>query len=186
MSIFLLPEYHQAVTRALSALDWVRQARAYPEEKTVMIVPAVFVSIPGWGRADTNGALTLDLDVDFYVVCDRVTTEDNPEPEVYARSAALDLCQWLEGNCFGLDNVAPMVFQDCQRDGFDPEMDDYLVFRLTTTQQVTVGDDPYAPNDADPLKAVWLGKVPEVGRAHIDDYRLIYRSMEKTDGSDTA
>lgn len=170
-----MPRYHRALCDALQGLPWVRHTGAYPEEQTRFTTPAVFVSVPGWSRAEGASMLTLDLEIEFFVVCDRVPTDANPEPEIFSRSAALDLTQWLEGNFFGLNGVEPLIFQDCQRDNFDPAMDDYLVFRITASQQVTAGEDPYAPGNNAPLNEVWLGKVPDVGRAHIDDYRLIYR-----------
>lgn len=186
MNNFLMPSYHTSVCDALRTLSWVRESRAYPEEKTAFTTPAVFFSIPGWERAESNGALMLDLSLEFYVVCDRVATQMNPEPEIFCRSASLDLSQWLEGNTFGVEGVGPLQFEDCQRDAFDPEMDDYLVFRITATQQITAGVDPYDPGEFPTLKEAWLGRVPDVGRAHIDDYRLIYRAEEESDGRNSS
>lgn len=37
------------------------------------------------------------------------------------------------------------------------------------------GADPFAQINA-PLNAVWLGKAPDIGRAHVDDYQLIYEA----------
>lgn len=183
MDTFLMSRFHAAVCESLRTLEWVRDAGAYPDKVTALTVPAVYVSIPSWQRTDSNGALNLTLELEFFVVCDRVRTPQNPEPEVFARAAALDLSQWLEGNTFGLTCVEPVVFQDCQRDSFDPDMDDYVVFRLSAEQQIVAGDDPYAPPpDASHLQAAWLGRVPQVGRAHVDDYLLLYRAQDPNDG----
>lgn len=176
MSDFLVPAYHGAVTAALKTLPWVLHADTYPEERTAFTVPAVFFSVPGWSRTDDiSGRMAIELELDFFVVCDQLKTRENPEPEIYARSAAMDLSIWLQGNTFGQTDVEALEFVDCNRDAFDPEMDDYVVFRLTATQKIVVGEDPYAPSGNAPLTEVWLGRVPEVGRAHIDDYQLIYR-----------
>ncbi|WP_309544869.1 hypothetical protein [Citrobacter koseri] len=41
-------------------------------------------------------------------------------------------------------------------------MDDYLVWRISYTQSAAFGADPFAQLNA-PLKAVWLGKAPDIG-----------------------
>ena len=79
------------------------------------------------------------------------------------------------GQQLGRTGLEPAVFIDASRDEFDPRMDDYLVWRISFTQSAAFGADPFAQLNA-PLKAAWLGKAPDIGQAHVDDYQLIYEA----------
>jgi hypothetical protein len=57
-------------------------------------------------------------------------------------------------------------------------MDDYLVWRISYEQVAAFGTDPDAVT-AGPLKGVWLGKAPDIGSAHINDYRKIYEAKDE-------
>ncbi|MEB7183534.1 hypothetical protein NEM89_26660, partial [Escherichia coli] len=81
-----------------------------------------------------------------------------------------------DGATFGLDNVDPAVFIDAEVDTFDRLLDDYIVFRVSFEQDIPVGEDLFAVQAGAPLQEVWLGKVPETGKKHVQDYRLIWKA----------
>lgn len=170
----LIPTYHDVVIKSLQNIGWVLHADVYPEDKTQLETPAVFMSISGWdNQASGDGQLSISLDVDLFVVVDRSSVSID-KPDIYVRAAAADLTQFIQGQQFNLTNVDPAIFVSASPDEFDPEMDDYLVWRISYTQNAAIGEDPDASNAA-LLSEAWLGKAPDIGRAHITDYQLIYK-----------
>lgn len=189
-SALTMSAWHKAVIQALSGISWVRFSGNYetlctqaagPEPRIVddnWQTPAVLVSVPGWAMTDSrtgDGRLNVELDVELYVVADRLPRNaDMRDAELFVRSAAADISQWAHGNNFGVPGVEPAVFVRAERDAFAPELDDYLVFRVELTQRASLGVDPFAPGEGLPLQSVWLGRAPDIGSAHVDDYRLIF------------
>ncbi|HIF3244304.1 hypothetical protein [Salmonella enterica] len=178
MAPLMLGTWHQALIDSLKQITWVKDADEYPEKITQLVTPAVFVDVPGWDKGVfPDGQTRVTLKCDLFVVTDRAgNTENVPKPQIYARCLAMDLSDWVDGATFGLDNVDPAIFIDAEVDTFDRMLDDYIVFRVSFEQDILVGEDPFAVPSGAPLQEVWLGKAPEVGRKHIDDYRLIYRA----------
>ncbi|HCM6459045.1 TPA: hypothetical protein RFU21_002386 [Klebsiella aerogenes] len=175
----LLAQYHEAVIAALKKISWVRDADAYPEKNiprfSGLVTPAVYFTINSWEQAGGNeGQLNIGLTCDLFVVVDAAGAGIS-SPEIFVRTAAADITQWIDGQQFGLGHIEPAVFTSAERDEFDPRMDDYLVWRLSFTQSAAFGVDPFARFNA-PLKAAWLGKAPDIGRAHVDEYKLIYEA----------
>lgn len=175
-----LAEYHAAVMSSIrEQLSWVRDADTYPEKNIPryagLVTPAVYFTLNGWDSLEGNeGQLNVDLSCDLFVVIDS-GSNDIQKPDIYLRTAAADLTQWLNGQTFGLSSVEPAVFTSAEKDDFDPRMDDYLVWRLSFTQSAAFGTDPFVPAGA-PLREVWLGEAPNIGRKHIEDYTLIYEA----------
>lgn len=135
----------------------------------------MYFTINSWEQAGGNeGQLNIGLTCDLFVVVDAAGAGIS-SPEIFVRTAAADITQWIDGQQFGLGHIEPAVFTSAERDEFDPRMDDYLVWRLSFTQSAAFGVDPFARFNA-PLKAAWLGKAPDIGRAHVDDYKLIYEA----------
>lgn len=173
----LLGQYHDAVITALKKIAWLRDADAYPERNiprfTGLVTPAVYFTINSWEQDGGNeGQLNIALSCDLFVVVD-ANGSSTAKPEIFLRTAAADITQWIDGQQFGLGHISPAVFGSAERDEFDPRMDDYLVWRISFTQAAAFGADPFAQTGA-PLKEVWLGTAPDTGRAHVDDYQLIW------------
>jgi len=175
----LIGAYHDHVIEKLKTLGWVKDADTYPERDvprfTGLITPAVYFTLNNWESKEGNeGQLNIDLSCDLFVVVDAAGAGIS-KPEIYVRTAAADLTQWIDGQQFGLDHIQPAVFISAERDEFDPRMDDYLVWRVSFTQSAAFGNDPFARNSA-PLREVWLGKAPDTGCAHVDDYQRIWEA----------
>lgn len=174
----LMPTYHEAVIEALRSLSWVNNADDYPEQATQITTPAVFFSIMGWEQSPSNdGQLNVEFECDLFVVIDKASNTID-KPQIYARSAAADISQWINGQTFGLEGLQPAAFISAGPDSFDPAMDDYIVWRITYSQSAAMGEDPFE-SVAGPLREVWLGAAPDIGAAHINDYRLIYKRKEE-------
>lgn len=174
----LMASYHDAVLSALRGISWVVNADDYPEEVTQIDTPAVYFSIVGWENAPgSDGQLRVEFEHDLFVVVDRSATNEITKPQIYIRTAAADLSQWIEGQTFGLKGLEPARFVSAGPDEFDPVMAAYIVWRITFTQVAAMGEDPFE-SKAGPLKKVFLGKAPNIGSAHVDDYRLIYEKKE--------
>ncbi|MEQ5075916.1 hypothetical protein ABN197_18490 [Providencia alcalifaciens] len=171
--------YHEAVLTALRALPWVNSVEMYPETVTPLVTPAVFFSVDGWEMDNhSDGQLRVTLSGSLWVLVDRATTSEIGRPEVYIRSAAADLTQWLDGQTFGLSMVEPAVFLSADVDETDPQLDDYWVWQVSFTQRVALGADPFATNNL-PLQRVWLGITPDIGAQHVADYHLIYEGKSR-------
>ncbi|TKU54845.1 MULTISPECIES: hypothetical protein [unclassified Citrobacter] len=173
-----LARYHEAVTSTLKKITWVRDAGAYPEKNiprfTGLVTPAVYFTINSWEQNGGNeGQLNVELSCDLFVVVDAASGLSCPE--IFLRTAAADITQWIDGQQFGLTHISPAVFTTAERDEFDPRMDDYLVWRVSFTQSAAFGVDPFARTGM-PLNQVWLGAVPDTGRQHVDDYHLIWEA----------
>lgn len=181
MKPVLLATYHQAVIDALNTLDWVNHVDEYPETVTQLNTPAVFLDIPGWDREEgSDGQTRVSLKADLFLVVDRAgSSELMPKPQIYARCLAMDLSNWVEGALFGLENVEPALFIDSEVDTFDHMLNDYIVFRVSYEQEIPIGEEFYPTPTGQPFGAVWLGRAPEIGRSHIDDYRLIFSNGER-------
>jgi hypothetical protein len=81
--------WHTAVTDSLRDIEWVRFVGNYetictqasgPEpriEDKDWQTPALLVSVPGWDMAEGggDGRLTVELDIELYVVFDRIPTD---------------------------------------------------------------------------------------------------------------
>ena len=184
MEPVLIASYHQAVIDALRSLPWVGCADEYPETATQLTTPAVYIDIPGWERdEDSDGQPRVNLNVDLYLVIDRAgDSSDVPKPQIYARCLAMDLSNWVDGAMFGLDNVEPAIVTDCGVDTFDRLFDDYIVFRVSYEQTIPSGEEIFPTPGGAPLRAAWISREPDVGQAHIDDYRQIYREGAPVDG----
>lgn len=171
----LIPRYYDAVLEKLRELNWVAHADSYPDETTQIKTPAVFFSITSWQpvAGTTSGQTPVEVSGELFVVCDRSASVDIMRPEVFIQSCVADLVQWVDGHCFGLGRVNPAVFAGASLDGFNQDRDDYLVWRVDFNQTVTFGDDPFE-NTGQKMSGVWLGVTPDVGSAHVDDYRKIY------------
>ncbi|WP_306139011.1 hypothetical protein [Escherichia coli] len=57
------------------------------------------------------------------------------------------------------------------------------MFAFSFEQDIPVGADPFAVPGGAPLQEVWLGKVPETGKKHVQDYRLIWKAEVTGDES---
>ena len=174
----LMASYHDAILSALREIEWVVYADDYPEVVTQLETPAVYLSIAGWEKTDgSDGQLRVEFEHDLFVVVDRSATNEITKPQVYIRTAAADLSQWIEGKTFGLEGLEPAQLDRVGPDDFDLALDDYIVWRVSFTQVAAMGEDPFE-SKAGPLKKVFLGKAPNIGSAHVDDYRLIYEKKE--------
>lgn len=80
----------------------------------------------------------MTLSGSLWVLVDRAATSEIGRPEVYIRSAAADLTQWLDGQTFGLSMVEPAVFLSADVDETDPQWDDYWVWQVSFTQRVAL------------------------------------------------
>lgn len=74
----------------------------------------------------------MNLSCDLFVVVDAAGAGVS-RPEIFLRTAAADITQWIDGQQFGLTSLEPAVFIDASRDEFDPRMDDYGLADLLHT-----------------------------------------------------
>ncbi|MBZ4087724.1 hypothetical protein JYG52_23910, partial [Escherichia fergusonii] len=105
-----LARYHDAVISALKQITWVSDAGAYPEKNiprfTGLVTPAVYFTINSWEQNGGNeGQLNVELSCDLYVVVDAASGLSCPE--IFLRTAAADITQWIDGQQFGLTHISP-------------------------------------------------------------------------------
>ena len=177
----MMGEWHKALVDSLSTLSWAKNVADYPEEITKLTTPAIFIDVPGWQPAESaDGQVNVIIRCDLFLVVDK-SGNSVDKPEVYSRALAMDLTQWLQGATFGLESAEPAEFLDATRDEFDRRLGDYIVFRVSFSQQLPVGEPLFPDPDGLPLNRVYLGIAPDIGRTHEQDYRLIYERQEETD-----
>ncbi len=123
----LLGRYHDAVTDALKKIGWVRDAGAYPERNVPrfsgLTTPAVYFSINSWEQGGGNeGQLSVNLTCDLFVVVDAAGSGVS-QPEIFVRTAAADITQWIDGQQFGLGHIEPAVFTTAERECQPPDVE---------------------------------------------------------------
>lgn len=170
MARVTLVELHNAVLESLRGVAWQRFTGAYPEVKTALVTPALYFAINAWSRADAGtDQLHVDADCSIYLAVNRsLNIEGGMSPELYARDLADDLTCRVDAQTFGLD-ISPSVFLSAEVDEFDKEMDDYHLWRVDFSVELPVGPDPHDITRA-PLQQLWLGKAPNIGAGHEEDY----------------
>jgi len=172
-------ELHQAVKDTLRELSWQRDVAAYPEVKTGLVTPALYFAVNAWSRAEAGtDQLHVDADCNIYLVVNRsLDLEEGYTPELYARDLADDLTCLVDAQTFGLE-IGPSVFVSAEVDEFDDEMDDYHVWRIDFSVLLPVGPDPHDITRA-PLQQVWLGKAPDIGHGHEEDYLALLPEVKR-------
>lgn len=173
----LFGTWNKALTDALKTLSWAVTVDEYPYTVTKLETPCIFIDVPGWKNMEvSDGQVNVMIECDLYVVVDK-STDSADKPEVYARALAMDLSQWVEGSDFGIDDAYDATFIDAVRTDFDPRLDDYIVMRVSFSQQLPIGAPLFADPEGNPLKRIYLGVDPNIGADHVNDYRLIYEAQ---------
>lgn len=181
MSGFLsLDEYHNAVESSLKKIPWVKTVGVYPEIPDGFETPAIFFEVESWEHESDSvagAAMSIIVQSNLYVLREF-------EADLYgrkARNAALYLSNWIQGRQFG-EMTKPAEFISAEEATWNQAgkaVSSHCVWAVSLSQEVHIGEDPYAPDDdVGRLKEVWLGKVPDVGLEHIEDYRLIARAKD--------
>ncbi|MCY1698659.1 hypothetical protein OVA10_11445 [Lelliottia sp. SL45] len=172
-------DLHNAVLTHLKGVSWQRDVGAYPELKTALVTPALYFAINAWSRADAGtDQLHVDTDCSVYLAVNRsLEIAGNMSAELYARDLADELTCLVDAQTFGL-NIEPSVFVSAEVDEFDTEMDDYHLWRIDFSVQLPVGVDPHDIARA-PLKQVWLGKAPDIGCEHEEDYLALLPEVRR-------
>lgn len=179
MAKITLVELHTAVLTYLKQATWARFIGSYPKVKTGLVTPALYFAVNAWSRADTGtDQLHVDVDCSIYLAVNRsLDIEGGASPELYARDLADDLTCLVDAQTFGLE-IEPSVFVSAEVDEFDPEMDDYHVWRIDFSVLLPVGVDPHDIARA-PLKQAWLGKAPDIGEGHEEDYLALLPEVKR-------
>lgn len=174
-----LDEYHDAVEASLKTIPWIKTTGIYPEIPDGFDTPAVFFEVESWEHEESSApgaAMSIVMQCNLYVLREF-------EADLYgrkARNAALYLSGWINGRQFG-EMTGPAEFSQAEEATWNKSgkaVASHCVWAISFSQKVDIGEDPFEPGQAGPLKEAWLGKVPDVGPDHIDDYRLIYRAED--------
>lgn len=179
MAKITLVELHTAVLAHLRDVSWQRFTGSYPEVKTALVTPALYFAVNAWSRAEAGtDQLHVDVDCSIYLAVNRsLDIEGRASPELYARDLADDLTCLVDAQTFGLE-IEPSVFVSAEVDEFDEEMDDYHVWRIDFSVLLPVGPDPHDITRA-PLQQVWLGKAPDIGKGHEEDYLALLPEVKR-------
>ena len=180
-----LDEYQDAVIAELRAIPWVVTTGIYPDIQAGFASPAVFLNVASWERSDSEigGNLTLELTCEFYILRNVIAgdgdkREEEGDPEVMVRNAALKMSDWVHGRQFG-PCMGPAVMVSAEPIQWaDEDRKHYAAWAITFNQLLAVGNDPFEVDGAPLAKSFWLGIFPEVGPKNKDDYVLVASAKE--------
>lgn len=151
--------------------DWVESVETWPNNRDRLQTPALLVEIGEMDVGDDpgTGETKLNCQVSIYVVI-----RDSQETDsVSSLDTAASIAAYLRLNRFGLP-VGPSFVRGAYPDVWQPELEEFNVWRVDYETSIRVGEDGFAPGESYELQQVWLGRDPNTGSEHVDDYKLIY------------
>lgn len=178
-----LDDYQDAVVARLLEIPWVVTAGLYPDIPAGFASPAVFFNVASWERAERalGGNVTLNLTCEIYILRSFMageTDEEEGDPEVLVRNAALKMSDWIHGRQFG-PCMAPAVMVSAEPVQWaDNDKSTYASWAITFNQLLAVGTDPFEVAGNPTAKEFWFGIFPDIGPNHKDDYELVASAKE--------
>ncbi|MDT0499707.1 hypothetical protein [Halomonas sp. PAR7] len=164
---------HQAILDAIAdGFPSIQTVDDYPDDRQRVAVPAAFVELTELTAVpdDDPGTGQLAMEAQFelrYLLGWRGTNQGRA-----IRAQAAALAHFIHQQRWGLP-VEPARVLVAEPDEFDPELEQYLVWRIEWAQIIHIGKNEWL-DDGIPPREVWVGVDPRTGPAHIDDYRLVY------------
>lgn len=166
-----LDALHDAITSDIKAqfpdLQTVEFYRT--EERKGMTLPGVILEL-----TEFEGEPDMDPGTDQLAVCARFDAEiifgfRSPNVKREIRKFAAAFAAWLRLRRWtGISTDAAKVI-GCYRDEFNPELDQYEVWRVEWTQVMYLGTNTWT-NDGTIPTTVLAGYSPDIGAGHAPDY----------------
>jgi hypothetical protein len=106
--------------------------------RSEIIAPACFVEIESFDTGTNPGTEELALVANFEALLVVDKTIENSEFAI--RELALKLTNLINNNTFS-SKISPAKIKDIGQDAFKPDLDAYLVWRITWTHELHVGEN---------------------------------------------
>lgn len=169
-----LDEVHGAIVAAISAqFPSLETVEFYSQDRARIRTPACLLELasvevdpdidPGTGQL----AVMADFEARFLISF----KQPGLNPKLEIRRLALAFAAFARSNRWGVP-VGPAEVIGAFPDDFDPELDQYEVWRVEWRQAIHLGESVWNVEGVTP-STVMLGQVPLVGAGHADDYAQV-------------
>jgi len=96
-----------------------------------------------------------------------------PQAKLEIRKAATALATWLNKRRFIGMPTDPCEVIACERDEWAPKRDNFETWRVEWVQLAMLGVSEWKNEGVVP-EVVYLGRSPDIGAAHVDDYEQVH------------
>jgi hypothetical protein len=141
----------------------------YPDVQRRVTLPAVLIELSEFEPNDDAGTGELDVWGHFEARC--VFDPNAAGAQRAVRALAMQVANAANREQWG-QPVSPAEILDVAEDGFKPDLDGYLVWRVEWRHKFTVGESIWTLPGVQP-REIWLGVAPLIGPDHVADYRLV-------------
>ena len=169
-----LDAVHTGIISAIAAkFTALKTVAAYPMDRKALTIPACLIELtemtaindedPGTEQQAVYARFEARLIIGF-----RQDKDKNPKLEIRKLAAAVGA--FVRAKRWGCP-IGPAELIGIYQDDFDPELDQYEVWRVEWQQIIHLGESVWTGYDeGDVPQRVYLGIAPEIGPEHIDDY----------------
>lgn len=169
-----LDTLHQSILDSITAaFPAVQTVEDYPETRKRIQVPAILVELSELDEAieDDAGTEQLPLRARFEARIIIGFRTPNAKREIRKLATSLALHVKNQRWSLGAFGVGPAEVLGVYPDEFEPELDQYEVWRVEWQQLIHIGVNVWAPDpDAVVPTTVMLGYDPEIGPPNEEDY----------------
>lgn len=167
-----LDQLHDAIVtglRAKLATVLGLTVEDYPDLQRRVSIPAVLIELSEFEPHDDAGTGELDVWGHFEARC--VIDPNDQGAQRTVRALAMQVANAVNREQWGLP-VSPADVLDIAEDGFKPDLDGYLVWRVEWRHKFAVGESVWTEAGIQP-REIWLGIAPLIGPDHVADYHRV-------------
>jgi hypothetical protein len=166
-----LDAFHAAVVAAIKAqFPIFETVEDYPEDRKPVTTPACLIEIEEMDADDADDAGTEQQTMKMKCAARIILGLRTPQMRRTARKLCGSFAAFLRFNKFGQPVGEGRVIGAYQ-DAFEPELDQYEVWRVEWSHLAYFGTDVWLPDSSVIVPAgVYVGWAPDIGTGHEQDY----------------
>ena len=136
-----------AIRNAILADENFRSCLIYPDARSNVIAPAVFLEVANYstGNDPATGELSLIANIEARVVVDSISEN----AELVCQSLACRITNIAHLNSFGCE-VSPAKISSISRDSFKPDFDPYICWLVEWSHEFHCGESVWLENGVPP------------------------------------
>ena len=136
-----------AIRNAILADENFRSCLIYPDARSDVIAPAVFVEVANYstGNDPATGELSLIANIEARVVVDSISEN----AELVCQNLACQIANIAHLNSFGCQ-VSPAKISGISKDSFKPNFDPYICWLVEWSHQFHVGESVWKESELPP------------------------------------
>jgi len=137
----------ESIKTELLKIKDIQSCLIYPNSRTEVVAPAVFLEIASYQAGDdpATGELSLVANVEARVVVDSLIENAN----IVCQSLAYEVANVAHLNSFGCE-VSPAKVSGITRDYFKPDFDPYVCWLVEWTHEFHVGENVWKESGISP------------------------------------